>query len=143
MDSEQKELVMTSILDNELVNKYFPCPDSSPKHQHNYSSAGWCRALQADLVLRAMQEPIKYGEDYLSDRINEIWNRCHNTTNGLVGFHPHELRLPDKFQKRECECAKTDHEYLDEIEREIAKRDYGEWGKDLLRILRQRKCCEP
>lgn len=83
---------MTSILDNELVKKYF------------------CDGINhmAVNVLAAMQEPIHRGDklielggaldDYVA-RITFADDRDFN------GWHAYFLRVPDRFQKRECECA--------------------------------------
>lgn len=89
---------MTTILDNELVRKYFGCKDSKT---HLCFSSDDCH-MSYD-ILRAMQEPIGKGERYLF-LAEDQW--LENDSGCYRGFHPKELRLPDRFQpqeKKECE----------------------------------------
>jgi|HubBroStandDraft_5_1064220.scaffolds.fasta_scaffold149361_2 hypothetical protein len=84
---------MTDILDNELVRKYF----SGDAGEHS-----------AEKVLRAMQEPIRKGELYLSALVQ--WDQgCQvqrfDAAITWDGFHPNALRLPDRFQAtKECDA---------------------------------------
>lgn len=87
---------MTSILDNELVKKYF-----------GYSASGYerSRAELAFIVLAAMQEPIRKGERLLlicqnGDIIEQIATGDERTD--TIMFQWNYLRLPDCLQKREC-----------------------------------------
>lgn len=84
---------MTSILENELVRKYFGCnPELNYPHD--------CQALMALRVLTAMQEPIKKGERYLDVlRDLTIDERVAETDWG-IGLHMGYLRLPSQFQPR-------------------------------------------
>lgn len=93
---------MTSILDNEKVREYFGecvCGQDCDTP---------CR-YAADAVLRAMQQPIKRGERYLVirmkggyeiDVIEEV--EASFTRDPLTGWHSSYLRLPDRWQKKEC-----------------------------------------
>ena len=70
------------ILQNELVKKYFN---------------------NAEEVISSMQEPIRKGERYLWWSIDYSGQWVEQTqTADIDGFHPFKLRLPDKFQKKEC-----------------------------------------
>ncbi len=100
---------MTSLLENELVLKYFGCCDETPEpEKHTLPHMGWEGAM-ARRVLRAMQEPIKKG-----DKIIE-WHQL-----GVIEtiamfdmheYHPINLRLPQRFQpvepEKECDGIVT------------------------------------
>jgi hypothetical protein len=92
---------MTNILDNELVRKYFAF-DLEGK-EYDQSSIAAC-------VLHAMQEPIRKGERYLGwpsyTTVNQ-WTEqvCGEHEITPIDFHPFQLRLPDRFQKRECKAG--------------------------------------
>lgn len=87
-----------NILDNELVRRYFWCNPGCESWESHYSH-------MAHRVLLAMQEPIRKGERYLYWSLDypESWVE-QTQTNDDDSFHPLKLRLPDRFQKRECEC---------------------------------------
>ena len=115
-----------SILDNELIQKYFGCT-SLTRTPHV------CRQIAAERVLLAMEQPITKGIRYLSisllpdsqPAIAEI--RCGEYSLECFGFHPRALRLPEEFQEKPAEtemqkkikelsdCCKTFVEYLQGI----------------------------
>lgn len=120
-----------SILDNELVKRYFcckqPCPDGALA-QH----PGTCRAVASERVLDAMQQPINEWDKVLEletdGRIREKvaddrWKNCYQN------FHGFWLRLPDRFGKPDPVETKIE---------QIANRTSGPWGdavRDELRAL--------
>ena len=90
------------LLDNPLIRKYFG--DEDTNNPCTPAGIAWN-------VLRAMQEPIKKGDWYLwcdgnEDTKERVWR------DPLPGrfeenFHPHYLRLPDRFQKQEQKCNES------------------------------------
>jgi hypothetical protein len=100
-----------SLLDNELVRKYFDVPIRGPNTMESE-----VRQWMSLRIIEAMQAPIKRGERFLVVNnvdneirvLEEIWG-------GKDYFGPHfyELRLPDRFQWKfelprkklhECNC---------------------------------------
>lgn len=85
-----------SMLDNELVQKYFACKDHG-QFRHE---------CIANRVLIAMQQPIRKGERYLNLMPNG--NIEEGLFSGMIwkdasceqSYHPHFLRLPSAFQKQ-------------------------------------------
>lgn len=76
-----------TILDNELVRKYF--------------SAFGNGETMAERVLTAMQEPIKKGDKYLQ-LANGEWREMEwGLPKTITGFHGFDLRLPSRFQAQE------------------------------------------
>lgn len=140
-----------NILDNELVKKYFGVNEPEPYYGH-----GWGRTAQA--VLHAMQEPIRLHEKHLqilesNGEIIEI-----QTSIEYFGFHPYHLRLPDKFQKRECESHCCEYHKIhdctcqpqrDEVEEkiewlvsnmpDITKQLWKEHLRELVRLAKKSK----
>lgn len=97
---------MTSLLDNELVRRYFGCDivqgpfkcDSDGRH---------CHEEWAYRVLLAMQEPIKKGERYLhSENAGKTWEEGQHGGAywQLQPYHPFDLRLPSRFQAQGKKC---------------------------------------
>jgi hypothetical protein len=90
-----------NILDNDLVLKYFPCPEAS---WNNHNPAHWCDATRAKLVLASTQQPIKAGERYLfvqSDgNVRELTMPL-DLQHVQTYFHPQYLRLPDRYQPKD------------------------------------------
>ena len=90
--------VMNNILDNELVLKYFGDNSRDP----------FCNQRMAYNILRAMEEPIKKGDKYLELMVNGIVREklAEGVSYVVYGdpLHPYYLRLPDRFQKQECDC---------------------------------------
>lgn len=95
-----------TILDNELVRKYFGCRAvCTEAHFINvgYDEHERCMSFR---ILAAMQQPIRKGERYLwwfSDKVEEKISDvdslgCDETA------HPHCLRLPDAHQKQDSKC---------------------------------------
>lgn len=86
-------------LDDELIIKYFSC--------HDPEDSEYCLGDFAQSVLKAMSEPIREGDRYLSatknfDRIN--WVELINRDPALVidDWHPYALRLPERLQSQHC-----------------------------------------
>lgn len=88
---------MNSILENTLVRKYFK-DDCSVCRDWPVQGAAWH-------VLTAMQEPIKKGERVLSFYGLAIgWIEAKSELiYSEPEHHPYCLRLPDRFQKQECD----------------------------------------
>lgn len=109
------------ILNNTLVRKYFRC------REHTWLFSTECfncsDSAMSYRVISAMQEPIKKGEKYLfwisschglgakiPESYFEEWTCGEEQKRIGVGYiednfdsyHPQALRLPDRFQKREC-----------------------------------------
>ena len=91
------------LLDNELVQRYFSGKDDNSDPLGSIDR-------RAYLVLQAMQEPIRKLERYL--KVNDDGGSCYETnttaqSDGIDGFHPYQLRLPDRFQERreKCKCG--------------------------------------
>lgn len=83
-----------NILDNELVRKYFGEGTAFNSEDHH-------KKIMAFRVISAMQQPIRKGERYISlDGIVEMVAEI-----DMTGSHFYCLRLPDAFQKQECEHA--------------------------------------
>lgn len=89
-----------NILENELVRKYFGENDSRSQDRRT----NWAMSHR---ILRAMQEPIKKGEGILQimsdDRVIEKTEAYGDHFN----LHLDLLRLPDRFQKQECQFCET------------------------------------
>jgi len=105
-----------SILDNELVRKYFGCEPgtdySTPKHEHGTFIP--CIDWMGRKVLAAMQEPIRKGESYLNFANMQDWIKIVDSPKDVEGYHPWGLRLSDKYQpsaiqmgKKECDHQAT------------------------------------
>lgn len=125
-----------NLLEHELVRKYFKscCGDDGRGNGRGHS--GPCPDFSA-VVLKAMQEPIRYGERYL-----QIWDdeghlvevkNC--TIEQAQAWHPNILRLPERFQKPDkclcyratdyhkvcdCNCHQAVEEKIDAMLREFA-----------------------
>jgi len=97
------EYEQSSLLENELVQKYFAIDDWD----------GGCKRCDAQAVLRAMQEPIRKGDKYLFWKLVPEIMTC-ATEDLETTWHPDYLRLPDRFQterKEKCLfCAKESGE---------------------------------
>lgn len=123
-----------SILDNDLVRKYFGCdawggcPDDSGSNENEHI------ALR---IIIAMEEPIGKGERYL-DLMGIDWREENHlptvrekiADSDLDGLHAYTLRLPDRFQKRGqhkhifiCECG-ANYDQSREIIAEPAQRPW-------------------
>lgn len=88
---------MTSLLDNELVRKYFGCRAvCTEAHFINvgYDEHEWCMSSR---ILESMQQPIKKGDRYLL--ANFDGSVSEEIGGGLTDyFHAYCLRLPSQFQ---------------------------------------------
>ena len=95
-----------SILDNELVKKFFGDCEHGERSERGSASAWHVRVCMADKVLRAQQEPIREGEFYLwiDGPVDISYVKCSDPTSEDM-YHPNMLRLPDKFQKKEIGCS--------------------------------------
>lgn len=92
---------MTDLLDNELVRKYFGCPaNDCREHVPCYT----VEQHMAFRVLHAMQQSIKKGERYLnwSDNDGGFYETMAQGDHDAENPHWGVLRLPDRFQKKEC-----------------------------------------
>lgn len=89
-----------SILKNELVRKYFCFHEGCPlecRLEH--------REVVSARVIAAMEAEIKKGELYLvMDPKGSLWTET-AVDNFQLGFHPAFIRLPDRFQAKECKCG--------------------------------------
>lgn len=98
---------MTSILDNELVKKYFGCcPEftCAVNHYRKDKPETWIdyRCI-SERIIRAMQEPIRKGERILLTHDNgKTWEETTMAGQADEPFHPNCLRLPGKFQGPIC-----------------------------------------
>lgn len=82
-----------SILDNELVKKYFECERGCVCKWRGIGDH-MCRK-----IVIAMQQPIKKGERYLGlDMDGAVCER--NIYPSSENLHPFSLRLPDQFQPK-------------------------------------------
>ena len=93
-----------NILDNELVRKYFRC--EVHKGLGGSTKCQLCsEAMMAYRILRAMQEPIKKGDEFLNldwdGGISGPW-KAEKDVPCEKQFFGIRLRLPDRFQKQEC-----------------------------------------
>lgn len=88
---------MTSILDNELVKRYFSAPNDTPwVSDFPYPE----KEFMALRVLKAMEEPVKEGELYLAiSEYGKVKGPQAFTSSDNWKFHCQWLRLPDSFQK--------------------------------------------
>lgn len=118
-----------SLLDNELVRKYFGCDIRGVQTLCDHFNQQNCHKSMSYRVLQAMQQPIRKGERYLvgTHKDSDIWRIVEKTWEGteIKGWHTAYLRLPDVFQKQECEhsglkryCGKD--VYCEECKREIS-----------------------
>lgn len=99
-----------NILDNDLVKKYFGCGESEHPIYHQCNEP---RTL-ALAIIKAMQEPIRKGDKYLTNSAITDIHRYGDFDREMTAlddiqypFHPFHLRLPDQFQtagKKECAC---------------------------------------
>lgn len=89
-----------SILENELVKKYFGCATAHYRDMKTFKLSP-CYCL-ANHVLAAMETEIEKGDRLLT--LGEIWEKNIWSGNTTLGFHPYHLRLPDRFQAKECVC---------------------------------------
>jgi hypothetical protein len=93
-----------SILDNELVNRYFGVNAGTPEKARRY---------MAEKVIEAMEQPVKCGDKYLDLESFEVVvarSRFMSESVNFPEWHPRVLRLPDRFQeqpKKECELFTT------------------------------------
>lgn len=86
-----------SILDNELVREYFgQWTDRKNSRETQFYEQMSLR------VIEAMQQPIKKGDKYLSLIVPGTVSEQVAEVGTLEDFHPYALRLPDRFQKKEC-----------------------------------------
>lgn len=93
------------ILEAELIRKYFGSEHKGCPEGCDYVHAD----ARATRVLTAMTEQIKIGELYLQYGAGE-WKEMtlETTTQPLLVFHAYQLRLPDRWQKKECDHRKGD-----------------------------------
>lgn len=107
MNETMRKIPGNSILDNELVKKYFGCGCFNPNR--TCPAIGNCKDEMAGNVLRAMQEPIKNGDRVLF--MNTSGDVKEDTAASVclpLTFHGTCLRLPSRFQgteKKECGCS--------------------------------------
>lgn len=94
-----------SILDNELVRKYF--------------------GSFAKPVLDAMQQPIRKGERILVIRSHDGSIMEDVAIRDCDYMHPFDLRLPDEFQKKECDCLCHKGQYCCECKNTFPKPTYA------------------
>lgn len=99
-----------NILENEMVRKYFWC--NIENHDYIYPETGGricaCRKTMAMRILQSMQQPIKKGEQYLNILAFDPaeWYVYDQQSYDIdESLHLYCLRLPDRFQKQECECT--------------------------------------
>lgn len=89
-----------SILDNELVKTYFlkgkcTCFGIWMECDH--------LACASERVFAAMEQPIKKDERYMAVfRDSVIKEAIWTNSSDIGGWHPYYLRLPDRFQTKEC-----------------------------------------
>lgn len=106
-----------NLLESELVKKCFGCSRDficPVRHlEPTRESKPDYRCLSVR-VLDAMQRPINVGDRCLAWTVGLTagwteWTCYENTILGSACWHPNYLRLPDAFQKRECErsCSNT------------------------------------
>lgn len=95
-----------NILDNELVRKYFAGCDHA---SDSFNSGCLCRLNYAAKILRAMQQPIREGDRML--RVASTGFVDDQTAGGLIDdpLHFEYLRLPDRFQKAECQICNGEY----------------------------------
>jgi hypothetical protein len=94
---------MNPLFENELVKKYWPCFFSSCSYE---GCGDACEGRKSIQILRAMCQPIKRGERYIFVGNNGIMKENDGGFQmDLNEFHPHVLRLPDEFQKKECDVS--------------------------------------
>lgn len=88
-----------NILQNELVLKYFRHCQSDV-----CGCANWTDTIAGE-VIEAMQHPIKKGERYLCLQVGteNIYVLKEEVVDRDEPIHPYYLRLPDAFQKQECD----------------------------------------
>lgn len=92
-----------SILDNELVKKYFGCPHD---RNHHDDCAPGCNAQEeyAFRILKAMEAPVREGERVLYWHGSAV--REETTLTDYTGNSPRLfLRLPDQFQPSREKCC--------------------------------------
>jgi len=92
-----------SLLDNELVKRYFGCP----WHNHKDDKACGSQESTALRILKAMEEPIRSGDRLLvySEEGQEWIEDFAFKNAAYYPVHLMILRLPDQFQpKKECQC---------------------------------------
>lgn len=90
-----------NILEHPLVKKYFSCEENC-LHTPDSISGGMHRALR---VITAMSADVKKGDRYLYSHSDDglSWKeetRTFGWLGELIDFHPHNLRLPDRFQTK-------------------------------------------
>lgn len=91
-----------SLLDNELIRKYFGLQNCEHAQQNN----ACCSGCFAKAVLAAMQQPIRKGEYILQIMPNgEIHDK--NAFMDHAELHLDLLRLPDAHQKQKCQFCAT------------------------------------
>ena len=91
---------MKTILENELVGKYFGCTVCDPKY-HGLDGFQKCPYM-ALRVIEAMSAPIRSGERYLHIQGDGFATEQYpGWDSGTDSFHPFSLRLPDSFQEQE------------------------------------------
>ena len=97
-----------TLLDNELVRKYFGCQDCQEGNSEHVEKL--CHEGMALKILRAMQEPIKKGERYLLIDSEIVGDMVANSNSLDHIRHLGVLRLPGRFQKhktasQKCGCG--------------------------------------
>lgn len=100
-----------NLLENPLILKYFGCP---PEHNHYHQeTVQRCKESLAFKILTAMQEPVKKGDRYIVTHDDgNTWSEDKRANEFLPTdydgyWHPNVLRLPDSFQRKDCEDCGT------------------------------------
>lgn len=104
---------MNPLLDNELVKKYFGGNDHNPSCgcfadsgkivPHPECKSKLPKEMLALRILEAICQPIKKGELAIWHRqVDNDWISGEWDGTELVPFHPYAMRLPDAYQKKEC-----------------------------------------
>jgi hypothetical protein len=103
---------MTSILENELIQKYFKTCCWKNEQGIGLGHSGLCdKGAIALAVLCAMTELIAKGEEYLcwTEGMTSGWTQISAKPNEIFPlFHPWQLRLPSRFQPQAEEKKKQD-----------------------------------
>ena len=87
-----------NFIENELMRKYFACEQ---EHKGVVAFEDCCVSRN---VLTAMQEPIGIGERYLNTGgTSDSWLELTANSKFGSGYHPYQLRLPDRWQNVTCD----------------------------------------
>ena len=112
-----------NILENALIKKYFGKLSHCTKN-HNFDCD--CRKDMSFRILQAMSDPINKEERYLKVNPSGAIYETATTdlSDGIEGFHPDCLRLPQQFQPQ---AEKKDIKLIGEF-------DAMKWAKEFCRI---------